>query len=193
MKNKYTKYIITGIVVCLLYLIFFSSIFKQKEKILSTYNFDKGSWFLVKGYSNDSIQYLIDDVKILNELKDKWVLNKSNDNFATTGGYNIELYNDSERVMFMDIINDGWISMNTSGILSNSEYGTLHYSNLRWTNLHKEKWIETKLIVRQFNDDNSEQNFIDSLETYNKVYVLYHGSEENGHYMRCLVKGNKKQ
>lgn len=191
--KKYTKYIITGVAACLLYLIFFTSIFKQKEQLLKNYDFDKGSWFLVKGHYNDSIQYLIDDVKILNELKDKWVLNKSDDNFATTGGYNIELYKNSERVMFMDIINDGWISMNTSGILSNSEYGTLGYSNLRWTNIYKEKWIETKLIIKQFKDDNSEHEFLDSLETRNKVYVLYHGSDENGHYMRCLIRGNNKQ
>jgi len=186
--KRYYKYIIIGVTIPLIYLIFFSSIFKGEEHILKAYNFDKGSWYLVKGHYNDTVKFLIDDAKILKELKDKWVLNKSSKNFATTGGYNIELYHDSERVMHMDIINDGWISMNSSGILSNSEYGTLHYSNLQWINLFAENWIETKLIVKRFKADDFEERFIDSLKTSNKVYVLGNGSSENGHSLRCLVK-----
>jgi hypothetical protein len=185
--RKYLKYIIIGLIGCLIYLIFFSSIFKEKVKILERYNFNKGLWFIVKGYYNDSIQYVIDDRDILNKLKDKWTLYKSDDNFATTGGYNIELYNDSGRVMLMDIINDGWISKNISGILSNSDYGTLHCNNLRWIDLYKDKWIKAKQITRQFDNNGLKDKYLDSLKADNKVYILYYGDPKNGNYLNCLV------
>jgi len=189
--RKYLKYIIIGLLGCLIYLIFFSSIFKERVKILERYNFNNGSWFIVKGYYNDSIQYVIDDKDILNKLKDKWTLYKSDDNFATTGGYNIEIYNDSGRVMFMDIINDGWLSINTSGILSNSDYGTLYYNNLIWVNSFNDKWIKARQISKQFVNNDSMDEYLDSLKVDNKVYILYYGDSNNGNYMKCLVMKKK--
>jgi len=184
--RQYVKFGVIILIGCLIWLIFFSSILKKKVTILERFDFNKGSWILVKG-SDDSIRYIIYDKNTLNKLKDKWILYKSDENFASTGGYNIELFNDSDRVMFMDIINDGWTSRIRSGILSNSEYGTLYYNNLKWIDLYQDKWVKARQIVKQFFDNESKSKYLDSLRVDNKVFVLYKGDLNNGNYMRCLV------
>lgn len=81
-------------------------IFYPRVYVLEAYDFSTGRWLLKKGNYMDSVQFVITDPNILNELKSQWVLSK--DRFreidgATTGGYIVELHNDGKRVFSMDI------------------------------------------------------------------------------------------
>lgn len=187
-KKKYWNYGLTILLVLIFYLVFINSIFNEKVKILEHHDFDQKKWFLVKGYYKDTLQYVLEDRNTLKLLRAEWVLTKSNDSFGTTGGYNIALYNENGRQMIMDIIyGSDWLSRNIWGELSNSEYGTLDYPNLKWVNLFPDKWLEARLIVGQFESKIFERKYLDSLRQKHKVFVLYHGSPASGNYMECLV------
>ncbi len=172
MKRPYSIFIIL-LFGFLIYAYFYTGLFKSKVLILDKYDFDQGKWILLKGYYEDEIQYIITDPAVLNKIKDSWVFYKSDRNFATTGGYIVDLYSETGRAMTMDIINDGWLSRQTSGILYNSDFGTLAYSNLNWLNDYSNDWKVAYQRYRKFNSESDRSKMLDSLKTYKNVFVLY--------------------
>ncbi|HYV94539.1 MAG TPA: hypothetical protein VE978_22390 [Chitinophagales bacterium] len=176
----------------ILYSFFFTGIFKEKVKILDRYEFNEGNWLIMKGNESDSIRYVITDAVMLNKLKECWVLFKSGDNFATTGGYTVRLFKDSQQVMFMDMIYGGsWLEQHFSGILSNSDYGTLFYSNLNWLNAYSDKWNQAKLLDKAFKTAEDRTKFIDSLQLKNKILWMYQYYSYPVFNMEYLMLENK--
>ncbi len=168
--------------------LFFYVRIKEKVNILENYNFNKGNWFIVKGYADDTVQYVLENKETLNNLKNEWNLSKSDDNFATTGGYNISIYNNSQRIMWMDIINDGLLSRKLPGKLFNSKFGTLTYNNLNWIDLNSDKWIKTKKISKQFENIKLKNLYLDSLNNSNKVFILYNSDLNSDVFIDCLIE-----
>ncbi len=166
------KIIILILSILAIYLIFFRSIFKEEVKFLGKYNFDKGNWMLMKGLSGDSTQYIITDKSILKKLKEKWILYKSEENFATTGGYCIELYKENKKVMFTDIINDGFTTLPFSGQLYHSDYNTLDFNNLFWINDYSNYWRKIKLINKQFDNKIAEKAYLKKLKKSHNYKIL---------------------
>lgn len=107
-------------------------------KILDEYDFSEGDWKLVKGYYNDSVEFVISDLSELEKLKDEWVLNDTEKNFATTGGYQVHLLKNNAAVFSMDLIIDGKEDIDRCGILYHSKEETLAFKNLHW--LQKGNW-----------------------------------------------------
>lgn len=116
----------------------YNFLYPKDIRILGKFDFSKGSWELSKGYSGDSVRYVITNPKELEKLKNEWVLSSTDRNFATTGGYTIHLTRDRERVLTMDLIKDWRPTLLSPGILAHYHYGTLAYSNLGW--LEKGPW-----------------------------------------------------
>lgn len=125
-------------VIAVLFFIGYKVFRPENVRILEEFEFSNGDWKLTKGYSGDSVQYVITDRAELEKIKDEWVLTATDRNFATTGGYNILLYKDGERVLFMDLIIDTEQDYFKPGILYHSGIGTLAYPNLLW--LKKGHW-----------------------------------------------------
>jgi hypothetical protein len=127
------RVVITGVAI-LVYNLFYP----KAIRVLDEFDLSNGEWKLIKGYHSDSVQYVITDVSELERLKDEWVLSPTDRHFATTGGYNVELYKNGERVFYMDLIIDSKEDRVKSGILYHSSRETLAFRNLLW--LNKGNW-----------------------------------------------------
>ena len=103
--KKY-KIVLLPLILYLVYTLVAKPLLYPKYSFLGNHDFKQGNWLLIKGHYGDSIQYIITDPTKLISLQEKWMFHKSDRSFATTGGYNIDLYNDTDRVLFSDIIND---------------------------------------------------------------------------------------
>lgn len=160
----------------------------KKIAILENYQFNEGNWVLLKGYHRDSIQYAITDKTILDALKQEWILKETSSNFATTGGYVVELFNDGERKMYMDIINDGEMSRASAGILYNSDFGSLRYSNLHWLNSHQDHWKKVRAIEKEFTSKTAKSNYLDSLKRRINKEITIVSESEKGNYIYLIYE-----
>ncbi len=158
----------------------------KKIAILENYPFNEGNWVLIKGYHRDSIQYAITDEIILDALKQEWILEETSSNFATTGGYVVELFNDGERKMYMDIINDGEMSRASTGILYNSDFGPLSYSNLHWLSFHHDHWKKVRAIEKEFTSKTAKSNYLDSLKRRINKEITIVSESEKGNYIYLI-------
>ena len=157
----------------------------NEVRVLDKYDFHEGEWVLIKGYYGDSIQYIMTDVNALNDLKDDWVLYKSSQNFATTGGYNVGLYHNKSRKMYMDIINDGEWSQSTSGILYHSDLETLEYDNLDWLNAQHEHWKKVRAVQMEFKTLHEKTNYLDSIKSVvpSELTIISESKSDNAYYI----------
>lgn len=160
----------------------------KKIAILENYQFNEGNWVLLKGYHRDSIQYAITDETILDALKQEWILKETSSNFATTGGYVVELFNDGERKMYMDIINDGEMSRASTGILYNSDFGSLRYSNLHWLSSHHDHWKKVRAIEKEFTSKTAKSNYLDSLKRRINKEITIVSESEKGNYIYLIYE-----
>lgn len=172
------------LVVLLFYSYFHTGLFKEKVKVLDKYNFEKGNWILIKGNSEDTMQRVLTYKNDLSKLKDSWILYKLDEEFGTTGGYVVNLYNDTGRVLSMDIIQgSSW----ESGKLSDQYLGTLFYNNLYWLNNEKEDWKDAKQFYSKFKTDLQRTNYIDSLKLIKNVFKLYEENKDKTYIIKYIV------
>jgi hypothetical protein len=146
------------------------SIVYPEVKLLDEYNFNEGEWTLKKGNYWDSVQYIITDPNALNKLKDTWVLNKSifeKEKPFTTGGYVVDLYRGTERVLSMDIeygSGPGELWCPTHG-------GVLSFGDMNW--LESGPWNKTKEIRKDFASTQKRDEFLDSLNKIQNYRLLW--------------------
>lgn len=112
-----------------------------------------------------------------------WITNCYN---PFEGGYVVDLYLDNDMVMTVDVISDGWLSRQTSGILSHSDHGTLAYSNLNRLEDVSDDWKTAYQRYDTFASENDMTVMPDSLKAYKNVFIFYHAGYDGAHNIRCL-------
>ena len=118
----------------------------------------------------DSVQYVITDKKELIELKDKWILQKSlfsDEEWGTTGGYIVSLYQGNERVFSMDIIYGDVPGKLWCG----DKGGILIYNDLEWLNTGS--WTQACDLYQDFNSKDECDKFLDSLVKHSNFNLMW--------------------